>query len=124
MSNLEKNSNQKELYENILSKTKDINLIQKYIKDVIEIRGFSKQSPQENMLLLTEEVGELAKAIRKETTTMGYDTEKLYNYDTVESEVADVFIVLTNICNSLNINLYDAIVNKENKNINRDWKKK
>ena len=35
------------------------------------------------MLLLTEEIGEHAKAIRKEKTTMSIDNNKIRNYDTV-----------------------------------------
>ena len=46
------------------------------------------------MLLLLEKVGELAKAIRKNATNMSIDNSKINHYDTIESEVADVFIVL------------------------------
>ena len=95
--------------------------VQEYIKKVIELRGFSEQNIEKTMLLLTEEVGELAKAIRKDETSMSIDRLKIKNYDTIESEVADVFIVLCTICNKLNINLYDAIKNKEEKNIKRQW---
>lgn len=114
--------NQKKLL-NELEKTNNLNEIQNYIKQVIDIRGFANQTVQENMLLLSEEVGELAKAIRKETKTMSVDTEKLYNYDTIESEIADVFIVLNNISNKLNINIYDSLIKKEKINIKRLWKK-
>lgn len=50
--------------------------VQEYIRKVIEIRGFSNQSIEQAMLLLTEEIGELAKAIRKEKTTMSIDNNK------------------------------------------------
>ena len=73
------------------------------------------------MLLLTEEVGELAKAIRKDTANLKIDSSKIENYDTIESEVADVFIVLNSICTALDINLFDAIYNKESINISRKW---
>ena len=72
-------------------------------------------------LLLTEEVGELSKSIRKEKYTI--DKSKADHYDTVSSEIADVFIVLTSICNALNINLFEAVVNKEKENIKRPWSK-
>lgn len=75
------------------------------------------------MLLLTEEIGELAKAIRKEKTTMSIDNNKIRNYDTIESEVADVFVVLCTICNKLNINLFSSLKDKEKENIERIWKK-
>lgn len=38
------------------------------------------------MLLLTEEIGELAKAVRKSATSMAIDYEKIQNYDTVDVE--------------------------------------
>ena len=65
------------------------------------------------MLLLLENVGELAKAIRKNATNMSIDNSKINHYDTIESEVADVFIVLSSICNKLNIDLYKALKDKE-----------
>ena len=113
--------NQEKLLQTIQS-SNNLNDIQNYIKKVIEIRGFSNQTIQENMLLLSEEVGELAKAIRKDATNMNVDKEKIYNYDTIENEIADVFIVLTNISNSLNINMYDSFIKKEEINIKRIWK--
>ena len=74
-------------------------------------------------MLLTEEVGELAKAIRKDKTSMSVDKSKINNYDPIESEVADVFIVLCNICNKLDIDLFSAVKEKERENIERVWKK-
>ena len=96
--------------------------IQNYIKEVIKIRGFSEQKVQDKMLLLLEETGELAKAIRKTIPEASVDYERIENYTDIEEEVADVFIVLVSICNRLNINLYDAIIKKEEKNIKRQWK--
>ena len=97
--------------------------VQEYIRKVIEIRGFSNQSIEQAMLLLTEEIGELAKAIRKEKTTMSIDNNKCKNYDTIESEVADVFIVLCTICNKLDIDLFSSLKENERENIGRKWKK-
>ena len=45
----------------------------------------------------------------------------MQNYDTIESEVADVFIVLTTVCNKLNINLFEALKEKELINCERTW---
>lgn len=114
------NNKQLDLF-NELNENKTLREVQEYIKKVIEIRGFNKQPPEQTMLLLTEEVGELAKAIRKDKTKMCIDNNKINNYDTIESEVADVFIVLSTICNELNIDLYSAVKNKEKENINRKW---
>lgn len=106
-----------------LSNENSLEEVQTYIKEVIKLRGFSKQSIEQSMLLLTDEVGELAKAIRKEKTNISIDKTKINNYDTIESEVADVFIVLCSICNQLNINLFSAIKDKEKENIERNWHK-
>lgn len=106
-----------------LNDSMSLNEIQEYIKKVIDIRGFSDDIIEQKMLLLIEEVGELAKAIRKEKTNMGIDNAKISNYDPIEGEIADVFIVLNSICNSLDINLYKAFYEKEKSNVQRTWKK-
>lgn len=106
-----------------LKEDNNLKEIQEYIKKVIRIRGFEKQKIEETMLLLIEETGELAKAIRKQLSNMSIDEEKSYNYDTIESEIADVFIVLLSICNQLNIDAFSTIKEKENVNIQRKWRK-
>lgn len=113
--------NEQELLLSNLKDTSSLCEIQTYIKNVIDMRGFENQNIEQTMLLLTEEIGELAKAIRKDATTMSSDKSKLYNYDTIESEVADVFIVLTSICNKLNIDMFNALKEKEKINTNRNW---
>ena len=113
-------SNQLELWKNLKSDNTLVE-VQEYIKNVITLRGFSEQNIEKTMLLLTEEIGELAKAIRKEKTSMSIDKNKIKNYDTIESEVADVFIVLCSICNKLDIDLFSALKEKEKENIERKW---
>ena len=104
-----------------LSDESSINEIQSYIKKVMEIRGFNKEKSSDKILLLVEEVGELAKAIRKNEKKLGIDKTKEYNYTSIESEIADVFIVLLSICDILNIDLFKAFLEKEEKNIKRIW---
>ena len=104
-----------------LSNESSINEIQSYIKEVMEIRGFNKEKSSDKILLLVEEVGELAKAIRKNEKKLGIDKTKEYNYSSVESEIADVFIVLLSICDILNIDLLKVFLNKEEENIKRIW---
>ncbi len=111
---------QLELWNN-LNENNTLQEVQKYIKDVIDIRGFSNQEIEQTMLLLLEEVGELAKSIRKNATNMNIDNKKISNYDTIESEIADVFIVLNSVCNKLNIDLFKALKDKEEENIKRVW---
>ena len=108
---------------NKLNEKNTLQEVQQYIKDVIKIRGFANQEIEKIMLLLLEEVGELAKSIRKNATDMGIDNNKANHYDTIEREVADVFIVLCSVCNKLDIDLYKALKEKEQEKINRIWKK-
>ena len=111
---------QQELLKKLTDKS-SINEIQSYIKEVMQIRGFNKEKSSDKILLLVEEVGELAKAIRRNESKLGIDKTKEYNYSSVESEIADVFIVLLSICDILNIDLLKAFLNKEEENIKRIW---
>ena len=104
-----------------LSNESSINEIQSYIKKVMEVRGFNKEKSSDKILLLVEEVGELAKAIRKNENNLGIDKTKEYNYSSIESEIADVFIVLLSICDILNIDLLKVFLDKEEENIKRIW---
>ena len=111
---------QQELLKKLTDKS-SINEIQSYIKEVMQIRGFNKEKSSDKILLLVEEVGGLAKAIRKNERKIGIDKTKEYNYSSIESEIADVFIVLLSICDILNIDLLKAFLNKEEENIKRIW---
>ena len=112
---------QRKLLE-LLNRKSTVDEMQEYIKKVITLRGFANQRVQDKRLLLLEETGELAKAIRKTLPEASIDYSKIENYTNIEEEIADVFIVLISICNELNINLYDAIINKEKGNVEREWK--
>lgn len=94
--------------------------LQKYVNDMIEIRGFTKETPQDVMLLLTEEIGELAKEIRK-SRKYYLDANKNNELD-VEGEIADVFIYILSMCRVMNVNLIEAFKNKEERNCKREWK--
>ena len=111
---------QQELLKKLSDKS-SINEIQSYIKKVMEVRGFNKEKSSDKILLLVEEVGELAKAIRKNEKKLGIDKTKEYNYSSVESEIADVFIVLLSICDILNMDLLKVFLEKEEENIKRTW---
>lgn len=118
----DKNNIQQELWNN-LEETSSLREVQKYIENMNEIREFNNETIQERMLLLTEEIGELAKAIRKESTNMYTDINKQCNYDTIESEIADCFYVLVSVASYLNIDVFNSLKDKEKENINRVWKK-
>ena len=50
--------------------------IQEYIDEMVNIRGWQNETPQDTMLLLTEEIGELAKEVRKSCTHIQNDVNK------------------------------------------------
>ena len=81
---MDKRKEQLKLYEKLTEKD-SLREVQNYINNINEIRGFNNQEVTKTMLLLTEEIGELAKAIRKEATDMATDVNKEYNYDTANS---------------------------------------
>lgn len=95
---------------------------QKYINDMIEIRGFDRQTPQDIMLFLTEEMGELAKEIKKSAKYKVDKNKKENNEIDIDGEIADIFIYLLSMCRTMNINLLEAFKNKEEKNCKRIWK--
>ena len=119
----ERNMKTQEKYFNDLKKDTSLVELQNYINNVLEIRGFNNQSIELKLMLLMEEVGELAKSIRKDSTSLPIDRCKINNYSPIEEEIADVLIVLFSIANKLQIYFYDEILKKESENIKRKWKK-
>ena len=103
-----------------LNSKSSLNDVQEYINKMLKERGFEGQSRKDIMLLLTEEVGELAKEVRK-STNMKID-QKEVRKDELSDEIADVFIYILSTCSEANINLLDALKNKELKNMKRVWK--
>lgn len=99
------------------SSLKDIQL---YVNKMINERGFQSETPQDVMLFLTEEIGELAKEIRK-ARNFQLDINKSKEPD-VSGEIADVFIYILSMCRVMNIDLFEAFKEKEEKNMKRTWK--
>lgn len=91
---------------------------QVYLARMVRERGFSHETAQETLLLLTEEIGELAKAVRKHT---GMATDSASETFHIADEIADVFLVLGCLANLLGIDLEDAVRVKEAKNSQRQW---
>ena len=91
---------------------------QTYVQQKITERGFANETTQQKFLLLVEEVGELAKALRPlEGIKTSDDSDKL----DVKHEAADVFWLLCCICNGLGIDLDEAVRLKDAKNEKRIW---
>ena len=92
---------------------------QVYVQQKITERGFADETTQQKFLLLVEEVGELAKALRPlEGIKTSDDSAKLE----AKHEIADIFWLLACICNGLDIDLDEALRSKEAKNEKRTWK--
>lgn len=103
-----------------LSKKSSVEELQKYIKDMLEVRGF-RTSLLERMCLLTEEIGELAKEVRKTDNNLMIDINKNYNSN-LENEITDVFICLMGMCELLDMDIVQGLKNKEEINFKRKWK--
>lgn len=93
--------------------------IQDYISTVSAKRGFDTESVQDVFLLLTEEVGELAKSLRKQSGIKLADDSKQLE---VNLEAADVLWLLIYLCNIMDIDLEKALRAKEQINIKRHWR--
>lgn len=92
--------------------------IQEYIWEKNKERGFSNELPERKLLMLMEESGELAKAIRK-TIGMGFSKNTVTT--DVREELADVQIILLGLASTLDIDMLEAVREKELKNCSRSW---
>jgi len=86
--------------------------LQRYYKRIAAQRGYERETAQNCLLLMVEEVGELARAIRKR--------EKLVRHAPFQTdaahEVADVFLYLVHMANILGLDLGSAVRDKEELN--------
>lgn len=92
---------------------------QALFKAVLASRGFADETVAEKFMLLLEETGEFAKAARKLSGIKIAPESKVHD---LEDEAADVFILLIDLCNTLDIDLAAAVTKKESKNAQRTWK--
>lgn len=103
-----------------INKSSSVDALQQYIHDMVVRRGFEKETPRDILLLMVEEVGELAKAVRKHLGLKS-DEERKERYPKLEGELADVFIYLLDLANLLEISLFHALHEKEQENEKRSW---
>jgi NTP pyrophosphatase (non-canonical NTP hydrolase) len=97
---------------------KDLTLrdYQEQIRKLVVERGYDQETVSEVFTLLVEEVGELAKAIRKANGQKVHLDSRVHE---VGEEMADVFWLVIDLCNRLNIDLAQAFEAKEMKNQKR-----
>jgi len=92
--------------------------LQEYTRKTGEERGFSSETAQDSFMLLIEELGEVAKAMRP---LHGVKVASDSTVSELSHELADVQLLLLSLANKLNIDLTDAVIQKEKKNRTRTW---
>lgn len=95
---------------------RSLNAMQSYYAKVAQERDYSDEDARDCMLLLTEEVGELARAIRK---TSGLVRHGGRGHSTVGEELADVQLYVLHLANIMAIDLATAVRDKEKVNAER-----
>lgn len=94
--------------------------LQQYQADICKARGWDQTSDLESFLLFSEEVGELAKAIRNRRK-LYQEANKAPKSEELSEEFADVLSYLMELANRFGVNLEAAYSAKERKNANRNW---
>ena len=94
--------------------------LQVYLKELVIERGWTQANDLETFLLFTEEVGELAKAIRNRKKLF-QEPGKSNNPDELAYELADILSYLLELANRFNVDLEAAFKRKEAINEGRKW---
>jgi NTP pyrophosphatase (non-canonical NTP hydrolase) len=94
--------------------------LQTYLAAVCQERGWTKDTWSEKFVLFSEEVGELAKAMRKKAGL--YDEQAKKSSLNLEEEFADVLSYLLDLANHFEVDLEQAFRAKEKVNESRVWK--
>lgn len=92
--------------------------LQAYVQETSSERGFDNESIQDRFMLLVEEVGELAKSMRPLHGVKVADDSLTSE---ITHEIADVLLLTFSLANSLGIDLATAVIEKEEKNRQRNW---
>jgi len=94
---------------------------QNYVRHMIKRRGFKKETFENVLLLLVEEIGELARAARS-LIGLKVSRKRIDTYKSLRHELADCLIYLMDLANLADINLEDALKEKERINSTRKWR--
>ncbi len=93
--------------------------LQHYLTVISQERGWTKDSPSEKFVLFIEEVGELAKAMRKAAGL--YEEQAKQRDIALEEEFADVLSYLLDLANCFQVDLEAAFRAKDLVNQSRTW---
>ncbi len=102
-----------------LQNAASLGLLQRYVEQLENERGFAGQTVLHKCLLMGEEVGELFKAVRKHEGLPIEDTGQPLS---IADELADLLIYLCAIANRYGIDLEEAFRAKERRNATRSWR--
>jgi NTP pyrophosphatase (non-canonical NTP hydrolase) len=105
---------------NSLHQNASLKELQSYMKERCAERGWDKADILEVFLLFSEEIGELAKALRNRRR-LYVEEGKQINENELPGEFADVFSYFLQLANQTGIDLSQAFLDKEEKNAKRKW---
>lgn len=103
----------------VLKEKPNLAELQEYIRLMKVERGFSTEDKIYECFLLTEELGELCKAVRK--TQSGGKIDPNSHVGSIAEELADVLMFTLSIANQHGIDLEQALRDKEAINEKRKW---
>jgi len=95
--------------------------LQEYIAQKIKERGFEDETLRENLLLLSEEVGELIHACRK-IADMNINLDKEHKHN-VGEEVTDVINMIFAVGIKLGLDIEKEFLSKEEENGKRSYRR-
>ena len=94
---------------------------QDYYRMIAHQRGYDQEDVRDCLILLQEELGELAHAIRKSRKIVRHGS---YRETDIGIEIADIFLYILHLSNILDISLADAVKLKESINYEKFLKAK
>jgi len=100
-----------------LKENPTISDMQRHLVDFVKSRGWNNKTETEVFMLFVEEVGELAKALRKHISLQGEEPDK----DNLEEEFADVLNFLLDLADKTDVDLEEAYRKKHSINKKRTW---
>ena len=97
--------------------------LQEYIHEQSIKRGFADETAEEQLIILVEEIGEIAKAYRKNTGMYVSSSDQGKDNEDIGQEVADVINMLFAFATSMGIDIERSFLEKEVKNTQRTYER-
>jgi NTP pyrophosphatase (non-canonical NTP hydrolase) len=96
--------------------TPALRAFQEYYRRAAIQRGYTKERPKDCLLLMVEEIGELARALRKREKLTRHGS---YPESNEAHELADVFLYVVHLANVLGLDLAEVVQRKESINVEK-----